>query len=311
MNPLRAPMNNPVKVLNIAHRGVRAFAPENTIHAFKKTKHFGCHMFELDVHSSQDGRLVLHHDNTLNRCTDAVSRFPNLTSYYISDFTYAELRQLDAGSWYAKELELPPFARQPFLQSLTDAEIQNYITSEERALYASGQVRIPTLEEALEIALQQEMLVNIHLVSLPRMYPGLTSAVVKMVDQFKMQNHVIISSFDHEELCVVRQLSKSIAVGVLTSDRLAKPAQYLKMLDADAYNPGCYDEFDSMGFNSISGDLDPSSIQDTRAASFGVNVWTCNEKSQIRALIDAGATGIITDFPNRVHEVLNKISNSP
>lgn len=304
-NPLRAPVKMPVKVLNIAHRGVRAFAPENTVQAFEKAKFFGCHMFELDVHLSKDGRLVLHHDDTLIRCTDAALRFPNLESYFISDFTYERLRQLDAGSWYVRELDLPPSARQPFLQTLTDLEIEKYVSPAERALYESGQVKIPTLEEALEVALQLKMLVNIHLKSLPRMYQGLTEAVVEAVNRFRMQNCVIISSFDHQQLCVVRQLSGSIATGVLTSDRLAKPGQYLSMLDADAYNPGCYDEYDSMGFNSISGELDPrSNIQDTRAANFGVNVWTCNEKSQIRSLIEAGATGLITDFPNRVHEVL-------
>lgn len=303
-NPLRVPLKMPVNVLNIAHRGARAFAPENTLCAFEKAKLFGCPMFETDVHCSLDGRLILHHDDQLTRCTDAALRFPGRESYYISDFTYEKLRQLDAGSWYIKELERPPPNRQPFLQTLTDEEIQEFVSDSDRAMYESGKVNLPTLEEALELAKRLDMMVNIHIKSLPRMYKGLTKAVVNLVKSMKMQSRVLISSFDHVQLSVVRQLCKSIATGVLTSDRLAKPGSYLRLLDADAYNPGCYDDYDSMGFSSVTGALDPVSIHNTRAAKRGVNVWTCNDKIQMRSLIEAGVTGLITDFSNRVRDVL-------
>jgi glycerophosphoryl diester phosphodiesterase len=89
----------------------------------------------------------------------------------------------------------------------------------------------------------------------------------------------------------------------LTSDRLAKPGDYLQLLDADAYNPGCYGDYDSMGFSSVSRKLDPSGITHARATGRGVNVWTCNDKRQMQELIAAGVTGLITDFPNRFRDV--------
>ncbi len=50
----------------------------------------------------------------------------------------------------------------------------------------------------------------------------------------------------------------------------------LEALDADAYNPGCYGGYDSLGFGSVEGRLDTTAIDACRRASYGVNVWTCN-----------------------------------
>lgn len=305
-NPLRFGAKPPAKVLNIAHRGARAFAPENTICSFEKAADFGCPMFEMDVHCSKDGELIVHHDDQLTRCTDVLKKFPGRSSYYVSDFTAAQLQRLDAGSWYVKEISLPASRRQYFLQTLTDSEIRRFISPAQRAYYASGEVRLPTLAQTIEVARQKNMMLNIEIKTLPRMYPDLTRDVVKLVVASGMAERVIISSFDHQQLVNVRQLNRRIATGALTSDRLARPGDYLKLLDADAYNPGCYGDYDSMGFSSVSGKFDPIGIKQARAAGRGVNVWTCNDRKEMRTLIAAGVTGLITDFANRVRDVLRE-----
>ena len=100
MISLRLPGKPPAGVLNIAHRGARAFAPENTLAAFRKAKIFACQMFEIDVRLSKDGALMVHHDEQLTRCTDVKTKFPGRDTYYVWDFIYRELNILDAGSWY-------------------------------------------------------------------------------------------------------------------------------------------------------------------------------------------------------------------
>jgi glycerophosphoryl diester phosphodiesterase len=301
-NPLRR--GTPDGIWNIAHRGARAFAPENTLCAFVKAATFGCPMFELDVHVSKDGTLIVLHDDQLTRTTDVETRYPGRKIYYVSDFTARQIRTLDAGSWYARQLDLAAHDRVPYLRSLTDAELRRHVSADDRIEYASGNVHVPTLEEALALAQEQKMMVNIDIKALPRMYPGITQAVVGLINDMRMADWVLISSFDHEQLRIVRQLSDRIATGVLTTDRLANPGDYLKLLDADAYHPGCYDFFDSMGFGSTTGKVDPISIRHVRSAKRGVNVWTCNDKNQMRQLIEAGVTGLISDFPNRVRDVL-------
>jgi glycerophosphoryl diester phosphodiesterase len=305
-NPLRTGGKMPAQVWNIAHRGARAFAPENTVYSFAKAKTFGCPMFETDVHRSKDGELIVHHDDELLRCTDVVEKFPGRRTYCVSDFTCAELQRLDAGSWYVKQLCLSAAQRDGFLRSLTDDEVHQFVSSEDRAFYSSGQVRLPTLRETLELAAREGMMVNIEIKTLPRMYPGLTEAVVQLVVDMGLQDRVLLSSFDHEQLLVVRRLNDAIATAVVTSDRLAKPGEYLRMLDADAYHPSCCGAHDSMGFGSVSGMLDSRGIQEARDAQRGVNVWTCNDKDHMQQLIAAGVTGLITDFPNRLRDVLGE-----
>ncbi len=305
-SPLRVGGTPPAPVLNIAHRVASAFAPENTPPSFDKAATFGCHMFELDVHASKDGALIIHHDDQLKRCTDAETRFPGRDTYFVSDFSAEDLDTLDAGSWYLQEISRPVKQRQPFLQTLTGEELERFVSPADRARYGSGEVRLPTLRQTLEVAQRTGMMVNIEIKTLPRMYPGLTEKVVALVISLGLERRVIISSFDHQQLIEVRRISDVIATGVLTSDRIARPGDYLQLLDCDAYNPGCYGDYDSIGFGSVSGQLDPVGIRSARGAGRGVNVWTCNTPAQMRELIAAGVTGLITDFPNRVRDVFGE-----
>lgn len=300
--PPSAARLSPDRILNIAHRGARAFAPENTLVAFAKASRFGCEMIELDVHLSQDRELIVHHDDNLLRCTDAEIQFPGLTSYFISDFSYEEISRLDAGSWFTQELALPAEKRQGFLQSLTPDEFARHIPPEDLAYYASGAVKVPTLRQSLELARSLGLKVNIELKMLPRMYPGLTDAVVDLVEALAMPADVLISSFDHAQLRRVRQRSPIIATAVLTNERLALPGDYLQRIGANALNSGT----DPLGLNSLTRTPDAEAISALRKRNMSINVWTCNDKAQMRQLIAAGVTGLISDYPNRVREVLDE-----
>jgi glycerophosphoryl diester phosphodiesterase len=287
-------------VLNIGHRGARAFAPENTLTAFAKAKALGCSMVEIDVHRALDGELIVHHDDQLTRCTDVSAKFPDRPSYFVSDFTAEELLELDAGSWYVQQLSLPVGQRQRFLQSLSGDELQEFVSREDLASYASGAIRLPTLKQTLELAQGLNLMVNIELKTLPRLYADIANAVVHQVEAWDMEHQVLMSSFDHQQLQCVRQLSPHIATAVLTGDRMVNIIEYLRMLDADAYHPG----LDTLGFGSVQRKLDSSIIQSLREGGYGVNVWTCNEKNDMRKLRVAGVTGLISDYPNRVRDVL-------
>ena len=74
---------------NFAHRGFSARYPENTMLAFQKAIETGCDGIELDIHVSRDGKIVVIHDETVNRTTNGTG--------FVKDMDYAELRALDAG----------------------------------------------------------------------------------------------------------------------------------------------------------------------------------------------------------------------
>ena len=60
----------------IAHRGARSVAPENTMAAARKAFDFGADLWETDVGVTKDERLILFHDNSLERTTDVNEKFP-------------------------------------------------------------------------------------------------------------------------------------------------------------------------------------------------------------------------------------------
>ena len=80
------------RVLNIAHRGGSADAPENTLPAFEAALAAGADALELDVHMAADGALVVIHDPILGRTTSG--RGP------VRAHSLAELKRLDAGAWF-------------------------------------------------------------------------------------------------------------------------------------------------------------------------------------------------------------------
>ena len=94
----------------VAHRGASAYAPEHTLTAYRLALQQGADYVEQDLQITKDGVLVCLHDLTLERTTNVEEVFPNrhrmergARTWAVSDFTLAEIRQLDAGSWFDKK----------------------------------------------------------------------------------------------------------------------------------------------------------------------------------------------------------------
>jgi glycerophosphoryl diester phosphodiesterase len=98
----------------IAHRGAAAYAPENTVAAFRLGADQGATFVELDLQRTRDGHLVALHDLTLERTTDVAAVFPNrsrpdpndddaVPRWWLDDFTLDDLRSLDAGAWFDEQ----------------------------------------------------------------------------------------------------------------------------------------------------------------------------------------------------------------
>lgn len=88
-------IDSPNKISVIAHRGANKLAPENTLSAIAKAIEHDVDMIEIDVHLTKDGRVILLHDETLERTTNGTGN--------VSGYTLKELKQFDAGSWFSDE----------------------------------------------------------------------------------------------------------------------------------------------------------------------------------------------------------------
>ena len=90
-SPFRRSVTGRVSV--VAHRGLSAEAPENTMASFRRAAEVSCDLLEFDVHLSKDGVLVVIHDDTLERTTNGRG--------LVREHTWAELSRLDAGAWFS------------------------------------------------------------------------------------------------------------------------------------------------------------------------------------------------------------------
>lgn len=132
----------------IGHRGAAGTAPENTVAAFKDGRASGADFFEIDVQLSADGVPFLFHDNTPKRTTDVAEVFPGREDDPITSFTWDELQQLDAGSYFGEK-----FAGEK-IPHLSDAAA---VATTQTGVYIEikSPVNSPGVEQAVADALQE------------------------------------------------------------------------------------------------------------------------------------------------------------
>jgi len=268
---------NENKPLTIAHRGGASLAPENTISAARKAFELGADMWELDIQMSGDGELVILHDKTLSRTTDVehLKRFRNRRPWPLHRFIYAELAELDAGSWF---IEKDPF-RQIREGRVTEEEIHSF----------KGEP-IPTLKQALAFSKENHFPVNVEIKDLSEIWvdiPGGDTIVEKLASlilEMAMTDHVLVSSFNHAYLVTLKNIYPDIATAALVHKKVSDPIALLKRLKADALHVN----------QKIAS---PEMITRVKDHGFFVNVYTVNDEKSIHHFKSIGADGIITDFP--------------
>jgi glycerophosphoryl diester phosphodiesterase len=167
-------------LLAIAHRGASGYAPENTFAAFRKALAMGATFIETDLQLSRDTRFVALHDSTVNRTTNGQGS--------VQDMSLADLRKLDAGSWFGSEF--------------------------------TGE-RIPTLEEILEFAGKHDVVFYLELK--PSGFRGGEQALVGALRESGEIARTVIISFDPSILAAVRRVEPTLMTGLLFDGQIENP----------------------------------------------------------------------------------------
>lgn len=259
--------------LNIAHRGARSIAPENTLLAAQRAIDVGADAWEIDVQLTSDGEPVILHDETLARTSDVkkIKAFSKKQPWPVRDFTLTELLTLDFGTWFVEA--------DPFGQIAAGTLSREYLPNFKK-------LPILTLEEALAFSKNAAFRVNVEIKDLSGSpgHGGVAEKVVRRVEALNMTDEVLISSSNHSYLRQVKHLNTDISVAVIVEYPHSDPVRLLRDLGAEAYHP-----------HSEAVDVDTISL--LRREGFHVNVWTLNDKTSIMKFIEAGVSGIFTDFP--------------
>lgn len=237
------------KPVCIAHRGFSGIAPENTLIAFQKAIELNPDGFELDVHLSKNGELIVIHDDAVDRTTNGKGK--------VTELTLAELKQLDAGSWFDKK-------------------------------YAGE--RIPTLAEALELAKNKiDVMVELKAVGTPE-------KAVPLIEQFGMVDQVVIFSFSSDLLKIAKRINPNLSMlhllWVKPEEKETFPPNTLitRTLSAHANLIG-------MNWNGVT----PQLVKIAHKRGLGIRVYTVDEEYDMRAMIEMGVDGIIS---NRIDRLL-------
>ena len=245
--------------MNFAHRGASHDAPQNTLAAFRLAVEMGADGVELDVQVSKDGEAVVIHNFTVDATTDGQGR--------VADKTLAELKELDAGSWF-------------------DA------VPTKLAFTSQG---IPTLQEVI-VEVGHQLLLNIELKTRVFGSTGLIAEVVRLIEDHNLVHRVVVSSFNSFALRRIKKLNRRISTGLIYSfDLPAHLARSVLVLlaDPDALYPEKH--------------LVTQKYMDwAKERGYRVNAWTVDEPAEMKRLIALGVDGIITNRPDVLREVLEE-----
>lgn len=263
--------------LVIAHQGGEGLFPSNTLYAFEQAHKMGVDMFELDIHQSKDGHLVVIHDDTVDRTTDGQGK--------IADMDLVNIQALDAGYYWTEDGTTYPYRGQG--------------------------IGIPSLAELFERYPDMPMVIDIK--DKDTAYEARLCELIKKYDK---ANSVIIGSFHSSALKKFRQLCPQVATSMYPTEvrnmvlashsffkaffrpfsrRFSRPADYIA-----AQVP-----MRSSGITIIH----PGFVQLAKQHNIAVQVWTINDTEEMKHLIDLGVDGIMTDRPDLLLELLGRSSS--
>lgn len=287
------------------HRGARGLAPENTLAGFTRALEIGVTTLEMDVAVTADGVVVVSHDPALN---PDITRGPDGQFIAppgppIRTLTLADLRRYDVG-------RIRPGSRYAALypeQVAVDGE------------------RIPALAEVFALTRRlgaDAVRFNIETKVFPDR-PGLTVAAEEMaarlaaaLDEAGVTPRAIVQSFDWRVLLWFQANRPDVTLAWLTSahgradtvsPRGGRPSAWLAEHDPAAHGGSVPRLVHAAGGRLWSPDhrsLREDEVAEAKALGLTVIPWTVNDPAAMDRLIDWGADGIITDYPDRLRAVM-------
>jgi glycerophosphoryl diester phosphodiesterase len=294
-----------------AHRGGAGLVSESTLPAFANALELGVTTLELDIAITKDGRAVVSHDRKIDgrKCVDTAPvtagdpRFP-YAGKFVKDLTVKQIKTMDCGQ------TLPEFPGQRAATGARMAlltEVFDLVKA-----YHADDVKM-NIETKYEVGTTE---------TAPR--EQFVQVAAKEIRKAGMLDQVTIQSFDWGALMRMHQVEPRLPLVALSNpDYLGVPAAdiWLGGLDLDDFDGDplkAVKSFGASAFSPLPGSPEGSTVSDPNhkpyvtkqlvdeAHKLGIKVipWTVEDKPTMNAMIDAGVDGIITDYPDRLREVM-------
>jgi glycerophosphoryl diester phosphodiesterase len=270
-------MSNPWlerRVLCYAHQGGAKESPSSTLFALRTALASGSTAFELDVHATSDGELVVCHDPTLDRTTDGAGP--------ISAHTLAEVRQLDNAYWFV-----------PGEDSVTGLADDEYPLRGRAP--ADPQLRVATLDEVLEAF--PGVFLNLDIKQTAPEVEPYEQRLAEMLLAAGRSDDVIVASFDDSATAAFREHAPSIG----TSAGIAGVAEFVRALHSQQPLPDSIRRYVALQVPARFMDteiVDERFVEAAHDIGLAVHVWTVDEPLEMERLLGLGVDGVMSDFPS-------------
>ncbi|MFI9718850.1 glycerophosphodiester phosphodiesterase [Streptomyces sp. NPDC052396] len=263
--PARAASPRPP--VTIGHRGVPVRAPENTLASIDQAARLGIGWVENDVQRTRDGALVVLHDTTLTRTTDARQRYPGRAPWKVADFTLTEIERLDAGGWFGRRYR--------------------------------GE-HVPTLDRYLHRVdhNRQRLLLEIKA---PELYPGIERQIAAelgrcgWLDRRHIGGRLVVQSFSAASVQTFHRLRPEITTGFLGAPAPGELRSYARF--ADQVNP-------AQGQVGAAWVRAVHAVRGPHGRRLEISAWTVDDPDRAVALAHLGVDRVISNAPHRVAAAL-------
>jgi glycerophosphoryl diester phosphodiesterase len=289
------------------HRGARGLVPENTLASFARALSIGVNTLELDVGITRDGIVIVTHNPRLEPETtrDSEGNWLTETGPAIHSLTLDQIKTFDVGG-------IKPGTR--------------YSEHFPHQVGVDG-ARIPTLEEVMLLVKRSgndSVRLNIETKLKPmdaNLFPEpkeFVEAVLEVAYKQDFIERITIQSFDWRTLQETQRQAPSVPTSYLTVqqdwfDNLhgdeAGPSPWTAGYDINTFDGSIPHMIQAAGgrvWSSYYREVSSDQVKQARDLGLEVKVWTVNEVAQMEALIITGVDGIITDYPDRLREVLQQ-----
>ena len=265
------------RVINFAHQGGSFEGPSSTLLAMARALQNGANALELDVHATRDRRLVVCHDETVDRTTNHTG--------VISELSLEQLREMDNAYWWIEGSDVAP-----------GHEDDEYVLRGRAP--ADARLSVATLAEVADAF--PGVLLNLDIKqSLPNV-EAYEELLAREIAELDLIDRVIVASFLDDAMVRFRALAPRVATSAATQETTAF---YFSMLDGTAIVPPAKALQVPMTYGEIRV-VDERFVTTAHEAGLAVHVWTLNDEAGIDEALDLGVDGIISDRPSLTSALL-------
>ena len=286
-----------------SHRGGRGEWTEESLAAFAKSLELGVSTLELDTHLTEDGKVIVWHDDTIQatKCIDTAPATPGDAQFpyvgdRVADLSLAQIKTLNCG-----HTQLAGYPEQDVIEGNRIVELRDVFQLVDDFDAKKVRFNVETKVESGQAGGEGSV--------------ALTKAVVTEIYTAGMSGRTTLQSFDWSTLNLTRKIAPQLPLVALSSGdtwlQVGQPgaAPELGGIDIDDYDGSLAKAAKAQGYDVISPafrSVTPQMIAEAHEFGLPVIPWTVNNTADMARLMDLGVDGIITDYPTRLRTLMDE-----